>query len=96
MEATYIVILVEGFHELRWRLVVVGLGEEPLDGRALLCLKWEMKMACEQLQVQLINDSIMYHHTLAIHLSGDRILAFSLKFHIGGFQVSSNKHNSIS
>ena len=41
MEATYIVILVEGFHELRWRLVVVGLGEEPLDGRALLCLKVE-------------------------------------------------------
>ena len=37
--ATYIVILVEGLHELLWRLVVVGLGEEPFDGRALLCLK---------------------------------------------------------
>ena len=35
----YIVILVEGLDELLGGLVVVGLGEEPLDGRALLRLK---------------------------------------------------------
>ena len=34
-------ILVEGLDELLGRLVVVGLGEEPLDGRSLLCLKEE-------------------------------------------------------
>ena len=37
----YIVILVEGLGELLGRLVVVGLGEEPLDGRALLRLEIE-------------------------------------------------------
>ena len=39
----YIMILVEGFDELFGRLMVVGLGEEPLDGRALLRLKAEEK-----------------------------------------------------
>ena len=38
-------ILVEGLDELLGRLVVVGLGEEPLDGRALLRLKAEERKA---------------------------------------------------
>ena len=36
-------ILVEGLDELLGRLVVVGLGEEPLDGRALLRLEKQIK-----------------------------------------------------
>ena len=36
-------ILVEGLDELLGRLVVVGLGEEPLDGRALLRLEKQRK-----------------------------------------------------
>ena len=38
-------ILVEGLNQLLGRLVVVGLGEEPLDGRALLRLEIEERKA---------------------------------------------------